>query len=120
MNPASGADGSDISHERSDLGDHEVVTIGRLDLRSLKFTHTKQRGAFSFISRNMIQGLDRVRNSFRTPHIVLRHKTVLFRGDIPLFSKTCLPVLFDLVLPYRSDRLPNVLRHRLWKLSGTL
>ena len=47
MNPASGADGSDISHERSDLGDHEVVTIGRLDLRSLKFTHTKQRGAKS-------------------------------------------------------------------------
>ena len=45
MNPASGADGSDISHERSDLGDHEVVTIGLLDLRSLKFTHTKQRGA---------------------------------------------------------------------------
>jgi len=48
MNPASGAVGSDISHERSDLGDHEVVTIGLLDLRSLKFTHTKQRGANFF------------------------------------------------------------------------
>jgi hypothetical protein len=38
MNHASGAVGSDTSHERSDLGDHEVVTTRLLDLRSLRFT----------------------------------------------------------------------------------
>jgi hypothetical protein len=45
MSSSSRADGGDISHERSDLGDNEVVTTGLLDLRSFKSTQMKQQGA---------------------------------------------------------------------------
>ena len=45
MSPPPKADGGDSFHDSHDYCDHEVVTTEPLDSRSLKSTHTKQRGA---------------------------------------------------------------------------
>jgi len=49
LSPASKAVDTDISRDVLIFGNHEVATTGLLNLRSLKFTHTKQRGTFKRI-----------------------------------------------------------------------
>jgi hypothetical protein len=48
-------------------GNHEVVTVEPQDLRSLKFTHIKQRGAFilldTFQENDLTMGLKPYRSS---------------------------------------------------------